>query len=332
MAQITFAPQTVAVTVTQESEPNLGLTVAAVARRLGVAPATLRTWDRRYGLGPSAHESGAHRRYSPLDIARLEHMRRLVIAGVPPSDAAKAALAVDDLDVPEAEVRTMAQVDSFDTAEVRAGGGQVVGIPGGTPAARGLARAAMALDGPACQNIIHETLERRGVIWTWDHLLLPVLVGVGHRWRTTGTAIDVEHVLTDSILTCFRDLARNVRVPVNIAPVLLSAANQEMHSLPLWAIAAALSEHGVGARMLGERVPPDVLVQAVRRIGPAVVFVWSQRPRIADAADLAPIKSLRPAPIVLLGGPGWVDPLPANMERVTDLTETVRRILRSIGK
>src|SRR5690606_11779925 len=27
-----------------------GLAVAAVARRLGVAPATLRTWDRRYGL------------------------------------------------------------------------------------------------------------------------------------------------------------------------------------------------------------------------------------------------------------------------------------------
>ncbi|MFM8693986.1 MAG: transposase, partial [Actinomycetota bacterium] len=25
------------------------LTVASVARRLGVAPATLRTWDRRYG-------------------------------------------------------------------------------------------------------------------------------------------------------------------------------------------------------------------------------------------------------------------------------------------
>ncbi len=34
------------------------LTVAAVARRLGVAPATLRTWDRRYGLGPSEHTPG----------------------------------------------------------------------------------------------------------------------------------------------------------------------------------------------------------------------------------------------------------------------------------
>jgi DNA-binding transcriptional MerR regulator len=41
------------------------LSVAAVARRLGVAPATLRTWDRRYGLGPSEHEAGAHRRYTP---------------------------------------------------------------------------------------------------------------------------------------------------------------------------------------------------------------------------------------------------------------------------
>src|SRR5699024_777713 len=30
------------------------LTVAAVAARLGVAASTLRTWDRRYGLGPSA--------------------------------------------------------------------------------------------------------------------------------------------------------------------------------------------------------------------------------------------------------------------------------------
>ncbi|WP_239063591.1 MerR family DNA-binding transcriptional regulator, partial [Streptomyces sp. SID14436] len=32
-----------------------GLTTGEVARRLGVAPTTVRTWDRRYGLGPDAH-------------------------------------------------------------------------------------------------------------------------------------------------------------------------------------------------------------------------------------------------------------------------------------
>ena len=65
---------------------NEALTVAAVARRLGVAPATLRTWDRRYGLGPSEHSSGEHRRYSETDLARLTLMRKLVIAGVAPSE------------------------------------------------------------------------------------------------------------------------------------------------------------------------------------------------------------------------------------------------------
>ncbi|HZB48699.1 MAG TPA: MerR family transcriptional regulator, partial [Mycobacteriales bacterium] len=72
--------------------PEARLTVAAVARRLGVAPATLRTWDRRYGLGPTLHAAGAHRRYSPADIARLEAMRRLVLDGVPPAEAARIAL------------------------------------------------------------------------------------------------------------------------------------------------------------------------------------------------------------------------------------------------
>src|SRR5262245_23824889 len=76
------------------NEPPLPtLTVAAVARRLGVAPPTLRTWDRRYGLGPSAHTAGAHRRYSPADVARLMVMRRLTLQGVPPADAARYALA-----------------------------------------------------------------------------------------------------------------------------------------------------------------------------------------------------------------------------------------------
>lgn len=77
----------------QVNEP--GLAVAAVARRLGVAPATLRTWDRRYGLGPSEHSAGAHRRYSSDDVARLMVMRRLALEGVAPVDAARAALAVD---------------------------------------------------------------------------------------------------------------------------------------------------------------------------------------------------------------------------------------------
>nr|BFF18909.1 hypothetical protein GCM10025730_24300 [Promicromonospora thailandica] len=76
-----------------------------MARRLGVAPATLRTWDRRYGLGPSGRTAGSHRRYTPDDVARLLVMRRLTLEGVAPVDAARAAVEAGDAEL-ETAART----------------------------------------------------------------------------------------------------------------------------------------------------------------------------------------------------------------------------------
>ncbi|MEU6228284.1 MerR family transcriptional regulator [Streptomyces sp. NPDC047042] len=68
-----------------------GLTTGALARRLGVAPTTLRSWDRRYGIGPAIRPDGRHRRWTASDIAVLETMCRLTSAGVPPAEAARTA-------------------------------------------------------------------------------------------------------------------------------------------------------------------------------------------------------------------------------------------------
>ncbi|MFE4466960.1 MerR family transcriptional regulator [Oerskovia sp. NPDC056781] len=94
------------------------LAVAAVAKRLGVAPATLRTWDRRYGLGPSEHTAGSHRRYTADDVARLVIMRRLTLEGVAPVDAARAALDADEDELAlEIEVGDSDDTDDADSTE-----------------------------------------------------------------------------------------------------------------------------------------------------------------------------------------------------------------------
>ncbi len=72
------------------------LTVTAVSMRLGISPSTLRTWERRYGLGPDERRAGSHRRYRPADIARLAKMVDLVHSGVSPSDAAATVLSLAD--------------------------------------------------------------------------------------------------------------------------------------------------------------------------------------------------------------------------------------------
>ena len=295
---------------------SVGLSVAAVARRIGVAPATLRTWDRRYGLGPTQHAAGSHRRYSATDIARLEHMRRLVLTGVPPAEAARAALAGTDLPP--------------DEMSARPGGGQVVSIPGGTPQARGLARAAIALDGDACRQIVAETLDRRGVVWTWDHLIVPVLVGVGQRWAQTGRGIEVEHVLSESIQSVLSSrFARSPRQ--SPASVLLACAPNENHSLPLWALAAGLGERRVDVCMLGARTPWEALAQAIKRTRPGGVLVWSQSPATGATEALADLPDLRPEPTILLGGPGWSPGDLPRGEHVADLTEAIAVLSRAAG-
>ena len=76
--------------------PGVPLSVTAVAAKLGVSASTLRTWERRYGLGPGARPAGSHRRYLPEDVQRLSRMTDLIRSGVSAADAAATVLALGD--------------------------------------------------------------------------------------------------------------------------------------------------------------------------------------------------------------------------------------------
>ena len=318
-----------------DSMAPLGLTVAAVARQLGVAPATLRTWDRRYGLGPSERSSGSHRRYTEADLARLQLMRKLVLEGVAPADAARRALAAGPNEHPMPPrltvLRPVPPLPEDEAGDSRHGGGRVIALPGATPAVRGLARAALALDAHACSAIMDDTIERHGVVWTWEQLIVPVLIGVGERWESTGAGVEVEHLLSAAVVASLSAAARGLQVTLNSRAVLLACSDDDLHVLPLHATAAALAEEGIASRILGERLPLPALEEAVRRTGPAAVLVWAQVPRSADVSRLAGLPNYRPTPAILVGGPGWYGDLPAGIDRVNSLDAAVSRIQHALG-
>ncbi len=289
------------------------LTVSAVARRLGVAPATLRTWDRRYGVGPSKHVSGSHRRYGPADLRRLETMRRLLMAGAAPSEAARVAL-----DTPfdaSVAVRPATGFPDLQGRLVPADVPPVTGeVAGAQEIVRGLIRAAVALDSETVTGTVRLQLTDLGLVVAWERVLLPVLVAVGSHWAATGQGVEVEHLLSDSVTGVLREHAAG-HAPVHpVRPVLLACAPGDLHVLPLHALSTGLAELGTATRILGAAVPAEALIAAVRRTGPAVLFVWSQTPATGDADTLVGLPTTRPATAVVAGGPGW--DLPALPDRV----------------
>jgi hypothetical protein len=306
-----------------------GLPAGAVARRLGVSVTTLRTWHQRYGLGPSLHRPGRHRRYTADDVARLEVMTRLTGVGVPAAEAARAAMAAGVGAVASARRRTAAGVTARGTPDAtpavpgRAGGGHAIGVGRAGPAARGLAQAAMRLDASTMLTLITTALREGGVVPTWDTMLVPVLVGVGARHAATKRLIEVEHLLSRTVSEALAAVPRPD--PGRTARILLACADEEQHSLPLEALAAALAERHCASRLLGPRVPGPALADAVRRTGPAGVVVWSHGPTTASVDQLALVAAARPRPLMIAAaGPGWSDvDLPEHVVRPANLVEAL---------
>ena len=317
--------------VTDSSGSQPGYGIGALARRLGVAPATLRDWERRYGIGPGGRSPGGHRRYRPADIARIEHMRRLVLDGMPPGEAARAALASESAAEPARGEPAQGEPARGEPARAAWGaGGRSLPLPGQLPQTRGLARAALALDGPAIAGLLDRALDSSGVVATWERLAVPVLTAVGERTATSGTCIEVEHLLSTQLLAALAARVGRLAEPLNARTVLLACADDEEHSLPLYALAAALAERRVRTTMLGARTPPPALADAISRIGPAAAFVWSQTAATGDPAKLEGLARQRPPLRLFTAGPGW-RATPQGGRAVGSLSEAVQQASEAVG-
>ena len=286
------------------------LTVAAVARRIGVAPATLRTWDRRYGLGPSAHESGEHRRYCPADLARLTLMRRLITSGVSPCDAAAQAKSH------KGSINLETIVTDYVVRE------ELVAA---------LHKAAKGLDKKFIEAALRKDLAQYGVEQSWSEVIVPLLLIVGNEWEASGDGIEVEHLLTEVLKGILREHVEDIRKPVNAHPVLLASVGEELHSLALHALAAALAERKIETYFLGARTPLEALSAMITRSAPPAVFLWAQLSKNADPKFFNDIPAIRPMPRMVLGGPGWSHVDCKDVSVVHDISDAVAEIERAVG-
>ncbi|MDX8052226.1 MerR family transcriptional regulator [Lentzea sp. BCCO 10_0798] len=276
-------------------------TPRAVAGMLGIAPTTLRTWDQRYGLGPSVRTDGGHRRYEEADIEVLRRMVALTAQGVAASAAA--VLARKQPVAPPSGLRT-----PIDSAEA-------------LTAQRGFLAAAKRLDEPAMADLAAKLLVAHGVVAAWDEVFVPALVELGELVAASGQGVEIEHLASGCVLHALRGIPRTSS-PGPLS-ALLSCAPDEQHWLPLEALGAALSEQDRRWGNLGARVPAEALCDAVARLCPQVVLIWAHR---QDLALRVPLEDLgtRSGAVIAVAGSGWDGvALPSFVHRPQSLAEAV---------
>ncbi|MEU4443215.1 MerR family transcriptional regulator [Actinosynnema sp. NPDC050801] len=283
-------------------------TPRAVAAMLGISPTTLRTWDMRYGLGPSDRTAGGHRRYRDDEVDQLRRMVALTAQGVAPADAARQSRQPVPVTSPPAR-------PELTDAAARS-------------ARRGFLTAADRLDEPRVRRLAADLITAHGVVAAWQAVLAPFLVELGDRVRQRGAGVEVEHLASAGLLHALRAVPYPDRDGVLAA--LLSCAPEEQHTLALEALGAALSEEDCLWRNLGARVPSTALRDALDRLRPPVVVIWAHH---ADLAAAVPIEELRRSTdaVLVAAGPGWEGlALPASVRRPATLLDAVRLVLDPI--
>jgi DNA-binding transcriptional MerR regulator len=269
-----------------------GLPISVVANQLGVDPATLRAWHRRYGLGASTRSPGGHRRYTRQDVHRLREMRELVAAGVTPAEAARVVLA-------EAEEDHLppARPSHADAAPL-----PLFHLDPGR-----LQQAALALDGPTIADLLCRGLATHGSCLTWELLVRPALRAVDSCHMSQAHRIAAEHLLSHFVSTTFIAHASRFdhdEPPPGRGPVLLACAPADQHNLPLTALAATLAEAHIQVDVLGPRTPKPALAATVAATNPSVVLVLALH---KPAAELSVFDQPRRDTTWIAAGTGWAN-------------------------
>ena len=297
------------------------LRIGAVARRTGVAVATLRAWESRYGVLRPSRTEGGHRLYSEEDVDRVLAVLRLTAQGWSVAAAAGSVTA-------ERSPARLGLVRSPAEAGQGPAGAAEERADATTLRLRDdLARSIRDFDASAAEEVLDTSIARIGVAFTLEDVVMPVLRDLGVGWEDDPSLIASEHFATNTLRPRLHRLLTGVRGAA--APTCVAAAPEpEDHELGVLSAAAVAADLGFRVTYLGSRTPTAALERSIATLRPDVVLVGAMTAHAGKHLCEHP-PELGDARLVV-GGPGFDglgDALPTGTTHANALTD-LRRILQ----
>jgi DNA-binding transcriptional MerR regulator/methylmalonyl-CoA mutase cobalamin-binding subunit len=223
--------------------------IQAVSSMTGVPAATLRAWERRYGVPTPARTTSSYRLYSDRDVELVRKLRDMCARGIAPAEAAKLVLASDVAENPAEP----GAVDAYAAYRKR------------------IITAVESFDAQTLEAEARSTMLLGSASTIFDKIIVPIMREVGERWHRGEMSIGQEHLTTEVLGNLARDLLRLVQPSDPLRTALLACFTDETHVLPLYVVGFHFAQGGFRSTVLGARTPPEEIARAIGDTSPSVV-------------------------------------------------------------
>lgn len=298
-------------------------TVKQVSALTGIAPDTLRAWERRYAVVTPARSQSRYRLYDDRDLERLTLMARLVAEGAPASLAAQQV----ESSLPDPVPGPTPGLTENGTP-VDAGGPGASAPPSFDLAPDALVVAARDLDRAHVDAALDRAFATGSFEAVAEHWLLPALREVGAAWADGRIDVAGEHLVSGAVRgrlgRAFDAAGSALGGPV----VLVGLPPGSLHELGSLTFAICLRRLGADVRWLGADLPTQSWTHAADRLDPAgaVLTVATGADHAATTDVVSRLREGHPAMPVFVGGGGAGDIADA-VPLSTSVTEAARQVL-----
>lgn len=217
--------------------------IRAVAELTGVSTATLRAWERRYGVPTPSRTASAYRLYGDEDVALVAQMRDLVESGVAPAEAARALR-----EHAAGTTQAGGDADAYQLASDR------------------IVEAALRFNVDAIREEVTRALALGPAVAIFDRTMAPALARIGDLWHKGQLTVAQEHLLSGVLLGRANQLLELIQ-PVDASRrVALACFEEEDHVLGLYGAGLHFAAWGYRSVFLGPRTPPEAVARAVSTV------------------------------------------------------------------
>jgi DNA-binding transcriptional MerR regulator len=270
----------------------------AVMHEVGLSAATLRAWERRYGLLKPQRSTGGHRLYSRQDIELLKWLMERQNEGLSISQAVEMWKSINQGPIQPARLEINTGEAMLD--ELRA---------------RWIA-ACKVFDDQAANRILDQAFASAAPETICTELVQKGLAQIGEGWYAGSISVQQEHFASAIAIRRINNLLSAANPATRSGHILAACPPGEEHDFPLLLVTYLLRRDGWNVVYLGSNVPLHDLDATIRSTHPALILSAAQT--LASAASLRQMSEyLLTQEVPLAFGGGIFNRIPAAIQSIS---------------